>query len=231
MPGLPIVFVPGLLCTGRIYEHQILELGQKHPILAANHWSAPTMSEIAKQILAVAPEKFTLVGTSMGGYVSFEIMRQAPQRVARLVLMSTSAKPDTPERSEGRRQQVAGARKHGVRDVVKALYPKLVHPARHEDAALFSIFTDMADQLGIDAFARQIDAIIARADSRPTLAQIAIPALVIVGKDDTLILPAEGREIAAGINGARLEEVDHAGHMCMLEKPETVTKLLAEFLT
>jgi pimeloyl-ACP methyl ester carboxylesterase len=230
MPGLPIVLIPGLLCTGRIYEHQILELGQRHPILTANHWSAPSMAETAKQILAVAPEKFALAGTSMGGYAAFEIMRQAPQRVARLALISTSAKPDTPERSEGRRQQVASARKTGMREATKALYPKLVHPARHEDAALFSVFVDMAEQLGIDAFARQMDAIIGRADSRPTLAEIAIPTLVVVGKDDTLIVPSEGKEIAAGIKGARLEEIEHAGHMCMMERPEAVTKVLKDFL-
>jgi len=230
MAGVPVVFVPGLMCTGRIYQHQVESLADTHPVLLANHWSQPTMGEIAAQILGNAPDQFALVGTSMGGYVAFEIMRQAPERVVKLVLMSTSARPDTPERSEGRRKEVAGARKYGMRAGTRALWPKLVHPARHEDQALMSTFIEMAEGLGVDAFARQIDAIIGRVDSRPTLAAITAPTLVVVGADDALIPPDQGQEIAAAIKGARIAEVSHAGHMCMIERPEAVTALLRDFL-
>lgn len=230
MPGMPIVFIPGLMTTCRIYQHQIEDLGQRHPVLLANHWSAPTMREIATQILAVAPEKFALAGTSMGGYAALEIVRQAPNRVASLALMSTSAKPDAPERSKGRREQVAAARKaNNMRAGTKALWPKLVHPARHEDHPLLTMFIEMAEQLGVDAFDRQIEAIISREDSRPLLSTIKIPTLVVIGKDDALIPPDDGKEIAAGIPGAKLEEIENAGHMCMTERPEAVTKALVKF--
>ncbi|HEV7693840.1 MAG TPA: alpha/beta fold hydrolase [Hyphomonadaceae bacterium] len=231
MPGLPIVFVPGLMVTARIYEHQALELGQRHPVLFANHWSHGSMAEIARAILGAAPPRFALAGMSMGGYVALEIMRRAPERVDRLVLMSTSAKPDTPERSEDRRSQVAAAKSAGnMRAWAKALYPKLVHPARHEDLPLLTAFIDMAEQLGVEAFARQIEAIIGRADSRPLLSEIRIPTLVIAGKDDRLITPDNSEEIAKGIPGAKLELVEHCGHMGMIERPETYTKLLTGFL-
>lgn len=230
MSGLPIVFIPGLMCTGRIYQHQAETLGQTRPVVLANHWSHDTMAGIAKSILDVAPDKFALAGTSMGGYAALEIMRQAPQRVAKLILMSTSAKPDAPERSADRRKQVEGARQYGLRAGTKALYPKLVHPARHEDAPMLSTFIEMAEQLGVEAFARQIEAIIGRADSRPALNTIAVPTLVIAGKDDALITPDNSEEIAAGIKDARLELVAHCGHMGMIERPETYTKLIADFL-
>jgi pimeloyl-ACP methyl ester carboxylesterase len=231
MPGLPIVFVPGLMCTGRIYEHQALRLGQKQPVLFANHWSHGSVAEIARSILEAAPERFALAGTSMGGYVAFEIMRQAPGRVVKLVLMSTSAKPDTPERSEGRRKAVAAAKAAGnMRAGTKTLYPQLVHPARHEDLALLGVFIDMAEELGVEAFAKQIEAIIGRPDSRPQLSQIKAPTLVIAGADDTLITPDNSEEIAGGIPGARFERVEHCGHMGMIEKPETYSKLLDAFL-
>jgi pimeloyl-ACP methyl ester carboxylesterase len=230
MAGLPIVFIPGLLCTGRIYEHQVQHLGQRHPVLLANHWSHASMAEIAKSILGIAPEKFALAGTSMGGYVAFEIMRQAPNRVAKLILLSTSARPDTPERSEGRRKQVAAVRENGVRTAIKTLWPNLVHPARHEDLPLLAVFNEMADELGPEAFAHQIDAIIGRADSRPTLPKITVPTLVIAGPEDKLITPDNSKEIADGIPGARLEMVQHCGHMGMIERPETYTRLLGEFV-
>jgi pimeloyl-ACP methyl ester carboxylesterase len=230
MAGLPIVFIPGLMCTGRIYQHQVEHLGQKHPVLLANHWSHDTMEGIAKSVLDAAPERFALVGTSMGGYAALEILRQAPERVTKLALMSTSAKPDTPERSKGRREQVEAARKTGMRAGTVALYPKLVHPARHEDAPLITTFIEMAEQLGVDAFARQIEAIIGRADSRPLLGDIKVPTLVIAGKDDQLITPDNSEEIASGIKGSRLELVEHCGHMGMIEKPESYTRLLEAFL-
>jgi len=227
----PIVFIPGLMCTACIYQHQIEELGQRHPVLLANHWSHATMKDVASSILKTAPDKFILAGTSMGGYAALEIIRQAPDRVEKLILMSTSAKADTPERSKGRREQVAAARKaNNMRDSTKALYPKLVHPARHEDQPLLTTFIEMAEQLGLDAFERQIEAIISREDSSSLLADIKIPTVVVVGKDDTLILPDEGREIAAGIKGARLVEIENAGHMCMIERPQAVTKALVEFV-
>ncbi len=230
MPGMPIVFIPGLMTTCRIYQHQIEDLGQRHPVLLANHWSASTMREVATQILAVAPEKFALAGTSMGGYAALEIVRQAPNRVTSLALLSTSAKPDTPERSEGRRQQVNASRKIGnMRIGTKMLFPKLVHPARHEDQPLLTTFIEMAEQLGVDAFDRQIEAIISREDSRPLLATIKVPTLVVVGKDDALIPPDDGREIADGIEGAKLVEIENAGHMCMTERPEAVTAELVKF--
>jgi len=231
MSGMPIVFVPGLLCTGRIYAHQAERLGARHPVLLAEHGSAPSMKAIAERILEVAPARFALVGSSMGGYVSFEILRQAPERVARLALFGTSAHPDSPERSAMRRQQVEAARTAGLRASSRALWSLLVHPARLEDFALLGVFIEMAEELGVDAFARQIDAIIGRADSRPTLAAISIPTLVVVGAEDCLIPPENSREIAAGIRGARLEELAHCGHMCTVERPETATALLEDFLS
>ena len=230
MPGLPIVFIPGLMCTGRIYQHQVETLGQTHPVLLANHWSHDSMAAIAKSILDVASETFALAGMSMGGYVALEIMRQAPGRVTKLILMSTSAKPDTPERSADRRKQVEGARKYGVRAGTKELYPKLVHPARHEDAPLLTTFFEMAEELGVDAFANQIEAIIGRPDSRPMLGKITAPTLVIAGKDDALITPENSEELANGIPGARLALIEHCGHMGMIERPETYTKLISGFL-
>jgi pimeloyl-ACP methyl ester carboxylesterase len=230
MSGLPIVFVPGLMCTGRIYQHQVEQLGQGRAVLLANHWSHDSMAAIAASILEAAPARFALAGTSMGGYVAFEILRQAPERVETLILMSTSARPDTPERSVGRRQQVAWARRNGIRAGTLSAYPPLVHPARHEDLSLRTTFIEMAEALGVDAFARQIEAIIGRPDSRADLPGIGIPTLVIVGADDQLIPPEHGQEIAAGIPGARFERVEHCGHMGMIELPETYTRLIGDFL-
>ncbi len=87
---LPIVLIPGLTCTPRLYAEQIPALWQFGPVTIADHTRDESMAAIARRILAAAPPRFALAGLSMGGFISFEIMRQAPERVAKLALLDTS---------------------------------------------------------------------------------------------------------------------------------------------
>ena len=108
---LPIVCVPGLACSPRLYAEQIPQLWTVGPVTIAQHQHHESMAAIARSILGAAPERFALIGLSMGGYVSFEILRQAPERVAKLALLDTSARPDAPEQTENRRAQISLAGK------------------------------------------------------------------------------------------------------------------------
>ena len=75
---LPVVLIPGLTCTARLYAEQIPALWQFGPVTIADHRRDASMAAIARRILAAAPPRFALAGLSMGGYIAFEIMRQAP---------------------------------------------------------------------------------------------------------------------------------------------------------
>src|SRR5690348_15369159 len=99
IPVLPLVLVPGLLCSARLYASQIAALWQFGPLTVADHRRDGTMEAIAKRILADAPPHFALAGLSMGGYIAFAILRMAPERVGKLALLDTSARPDTAEQS------------------------------------------------------------------------------------------------------------------------------------
>jgi pimeloyl-ACP methyl ester carboxylesterase len=228
--ALPIVLVPGLLATARLYARQIPALWRLGPVTVADHSRDDSMIAIARRILADAPPRFALAGLSMGGYVAFEIVRQAPERVARLALLDTSARPDAPETSERRRRQIALAQQGGLRHVADMQFPLLVHHARLDDEELQALVRLMADEIGAAAFVRQQTAIIGRADSRPDLATIACPTLVVVGDGDELIAPENSIEIADGIPGARLVTVAECGHLSTLERPEEVTEALMEWL-
>src|SRR5215213_405965 len=100
---LPTVLVPGMVCSARLYAGQIPALWQFGPVTVADHRQDETVEAIASRILGQAPPRFALAGLSMGGYVALAMIRQAPQRVARLALLDTSARPDTPQQSERRR--------------------------------------------------------------------------------------------------------------------------------
>jgi pimeloyl-ACP methyl ester carboxylesterase len=228
--ALPIMLVPGLLVTARLYAEQIPALWRLGPVTVADHTRDDSMAAIARRILADAPPRFALAGLSMGGYVAFEIVRQAPERVARLALLSTSARLDPPEITERRRRQIALAQEGRFRDVADMQFRLLVHRSRLEDEGLETLVRLMADETGAEAFVRQQTAIIGRADSRPDLARIACPTLVVVGDGDELIAPENSVEIAGGIPGARLVTIAECGHLSTLERPAQVTAALAEWL-
>jgi pimeloyl-ACP methyl ester carboxylesterase len=228
--SLPVVLIPGLLASPRLYAEQIPELWRFGPVTVADHTRDETMGAIARRILAAAPPRFALVGLSMGGYISFEIMRVAPERVLKLALLDTSARPDLPEQSETRRAQIADAKGGRLRDVLDRAFPSWVHPARRDDPALRALTVKMADEVGVEGYVRQQLANISRVDSRPTLASIRCPTLVLVGEQDGLTTPERAAEIANGISGARLVSVPDCGHMSAAEQPEKVTAALVDLL-
>jgi pimeloyl-ACP methyl ester carboxylesterase len=227
----PIVLVPGLLCTAEVFAPQSAALWPYGPVTIASTLEGATIAEMAAAILATAPPRFALAGISMGGYISFEIMRQAPERVAKLALLDTSARPDTPEQTAQRRIMIAEARTGDFRGLLAKFMGLLVHPARRQDPFLLDINSRMGLAVGVEGFARQNDAIIARADSRPSLAAIIVPTLVIVGDSDPLTPPDRSEEIAAAIPGARLVVIPQCGHESTLEQPDAVNRAMIEWIT
>ena len=227
---LPIVLIPGLLASARMYAAQIPQLWRVGPVLIVDHTRDDSMSGIARRILHVAPARFALVGLSMGGYIAFELLRQAPERIAKVALLDTSARADAAEQSAMRRAQMTLASQGRLAEVVEQQFPRLVHRERRADAVLRQVFTLMAEDVGAAGFIRQQTAILGRADSRPTLGSIRCPTLVLVGEGDELTPPERAAEIAAGIPAARLTTVPQCGHMSTLEQPDEVTRALLEWL-
>jgi pimeloyl-ACP methyl ester carboxylesterase len=227
---LAVVLVPGLLCSARLYAAQLPALWRFGPVTVADHTRDDSMAGLAQRILASAPPRFALVGLSMGGYICFEILRQARERVAKLALLDTMAQPDTPEVSAARRTQMRLAEAGRLEAVVENLLPRLVHPARRADAALRAVVAAMAVEVGAQGYLRQQRANIARPDSRATLHSIRCPVLVLVGEQDALTPPERADEIAAGIAGARLVRLPDCGHLSTLERPDEVTRALSAWL-
>ena len=144
MPApLPIVLVPGLNCSARLYADQVPALWRFGPVQVADHTRADSMDAIAADILAHAPPRFALAGLSMGGYIALTMLRQAPARVAKLALLDTSARPETSEQSQQRKPQIAFAQggDHFGRDFLRRNHlPKV-------DRAVF-VFVDAPTRAG-----------------------------------------------------------------------------------
>ncbi|HET8726890.1 MAG TPA: alpha/beta fold hydrolase [Alphaproteobacteria bacterium] len=227
---IPLLLLPGLLCDSALWAPQRAALADVAETSVADLTRHDSVRAMADSVLAAAPERFALAGLSMGGYVALEIMRQAPGRVDRLALLDTSARPDTDETAKRRRGLISLARMGRFKGVTPRLLPMLLHPDRLDDGPLTGTVMDMAERVGQAAFIRQQTAILGRPDSRPGLAAIACPTLVLCGRQDALTPLEMSEELAAGIPGADLVVVEDCGHLSTLEKPDGVTECLRAWL-
>jgi len=231
MPRPHVVLVPGLLCTRDLFRDQIAHLAPQAEIMVGDHTGHETMAEIAASILAAAPPRFSLAGLSMGGYIAMEMAMMAPDRIERLALLDTQARPDTPEIVARRLKLNEMARNGQLSAVSRDILLKLfIHPDRLSDERLVGRVIAMAEDTGTKVFLRQQAAILSRPDLRADLRAIACPTLVIVGDADALTPPDCAREIVAAIAGARLEIIPHCGHLTSMECPDAVNRLLDEWL-
>jgi len=229
--NLPTLLIPGLNCSARLYSNQLPDIWHIGPVSIAYHLNGDTIEAIAAEILASAPPKFTLVGFSFGGYLAFEILRKAPNRVARLVLIDTSARPDTPEQVERRKQRIAAAQQGRFSDSLENQFTFVVDNTRRNDKALWDAYYSMAMECGADAFIRHMRASIAREDSRPLLISIRVPTLVIVGENDILTPLETSQEIANSIRNAQLAVLPKTGHLTPLEQPQLLSRTLIDFFS
>lgn len=231
MEMIPLVLIPGLLCTGELWAPEIAGLSDLARITVADHGVADDMAGIARAILAAAPARFALAGLSMGGAIALAIMRQAPERVLKLALLDTTAAPDSEDIRNNRRFYIDLARSGRFDEITPDhLLQRLIHPDRLADGPLIEVILRMARDTGVEAFIRQESAILHRPDGRPGLGAIRCPTLVIVGDRDVITPLERAREIAGAIPNSGLEIIAGCGHLSTLERPGAVTDCLRAWL-
>jgi len=231
MSRIPLVLLPGLLCDAALWRAQLDGLRDVADMQVADLTQADTLADMAAFVLGRAPACFALAGLSMGGYLAFEVLRQAPTRVLRLALLDTSARADTQEQGRRRRLFV----NHAKRGKFKGVTPQLIHnwvspKSTARDPTLVATVEAMTNRVGADAFCRQQNAIMGRPDSRPGLAAIVCPTLVLCGREDESTPLALSQEMAADISGAQLRILDECGHLSTLEKPAETNDALRRWL-
>jgi pimeloyl-ACP methyl ester carboxylesterase len=225
-----LVFLPGLLCDHALWAHQAAHLAGTARIFVGDLTRDDSIKAMASRILEEAPDTFALAGLSMGGYVAQEIMRQEPERVERLALIDTQARPDTAEQVKTRQGLIRLAGLGKFKGVTPRLLPNLVHKDRLEDPAVRDVVLEMAARIGQEAFARQQTAIMGRQDSRGDLHAIRVPTVVMCGRQDILTPPELHQEMAEAIPGAKLVIIEVCGHLAPLEQPDAVTAVLRDWL-
>jgi pimeloyl-ACP methyl ester carboxylesterase len=230
MAAMPILMIPGLNATARVFEAEMETLYRFGAVMIGDHRDGASMREIAASILSNAPPRFVLGGFSMGGYIALEIMRQAAERVEKLLLIDTSARPDTPEAIEKRRAAIDLVKAGKLGLAAANAFPNVVHPSNADNAELKGIHIGMAQANGPEVYVNQQVAMIGRPDSRPDLPKIKVQTLVIIGEGDQVIPLDAAKEVADGIANAQLVIIEQAGHLALLEQPAQVNAALEGFL-
>jgi 3-oxoadipate enol-lactonase len=201
-----------------------------HRVLAPNlpgRQPETTFGAWAERVLGVVDGPFVPVGISMGGYLAFELWRQAKERIRALVLADTRAGPDTSEARAARDDQIRLLGEAGFDPFWEGLAPKLFAP--ETDSGLVDRARAIAADQPITGLVAALEALRDRADSQETLSEIDVPALVIVGEQDALTPPSESEAMAAALPRARLVKIPGAGHLTALERPEEFNKAVLDF--
>jgi pimeloyl-ACP methyl ester carboxylesterase len=170
-------------------------------------------------------------GLSMGGYVALAFARRHASRLAGLILADTRAEPDDAEGRANRDKTIAFARSHPASDVLDQMMPKLVSPetAINRPAVVDEVRVLGAAQKPL-ALVAALEAMRDRPDAMPLLAQIAVPTLILVGRDDALTPPTRSEAMAAQIPQAKVVTIVEAGHLSNLEQPELFNNAVRAFL-
>ncbi|MBI4787883.1 MAG: alpha/beta fold hydrolase [Chloroflexi bacterium] len=169
-------------------------------------------------------------GLSMGGYIAFAFYRKYPHRVRALVLADTRPQPDSAEAKKMRDANAALARDQGVGAVAERLLPKLLAPKTFESRPeVAKGARELMARQPVEGVVAQLMALRDRPDSTPTLAQISVPTLVIVGAEDALTPPKDSEMMRDAIRGARLVTIPDAAHLSNYEQPEQFNNAVREF--
>ncbi|MFN5350901.1 MAG: alpha/beta fold hydrolase [Polaromonas sp.] len=227
----PLVLLPGLMCDATFWQPLVDFL----PSQVVDYGDANSITAMAAAVLAVAPASFVLAGHSMGGRVALEVVRLAPERVQKIILMDTGYLPrqsgvagDTEK--AGRMALLDVAQQQGVRAMAQQWVKGMVHPDRLNDAPLIDAILTMMERKTADRFARQQHALLTRPDASPGLGALRIPTLLLCGRQDSWTNVAQHAAMQALVPHAQLSVIEDAGHMVLMERPEATFQVLHQFL-
>lgn len=242
--GPAVLFIHGFPLDHTIWEHQLAHLGGWRRIApdlrGMGQSDAPDLGyslatyadDLLALLTALGVDRAVLCGLSMGGYVAFEVLRRARERVCALILMDTRAEADSAEARKARDAASAQARDGGAAGIAASMLPRmLARDAATENPALVDRVRRMMEATPVAGILGALATLRDRPDSSALLpALTGIPSLVIVGQEDQLTPPALSQAMAGLLPDSRLVVVPGAGHLTPMERPEAVTRAVAEFL-
>jgi pimeloyl-ACP methyl ester carboxylesterase len=236
MAKIPLLLVPGVLCSPRLYAAQAAALSAEADIVVADWRKAPlsiwdTWESAARWVVQQMPaEKFALAGLSLGGMLAVEIMQFAADRVTKLALLDTGMRSQNEAERAVRRARIRLADEGHFELVLGMQMARFIPGYRLPDKKLVDEVMTMCGEIGVEIYKRQEELAAIRADRRPDLPKIKCPTIVVCGRDDAATPLFLSEEMAAAIKGSELIVVEQCGHLLTMEKPEETNAILRRWL-
>lgn len=237
MTKTPLLLVPGLLCSPRLYARQIAALSdiaeivvpdwREAPLSIFDSWQATTRWVIDR----MPPGPFALAGLSLGGMIAAEIMQVAAERVTRLAMLDTGVRGKNAAEQAVRRARIRLAEEGHFELVLGLQMSRFIPAYRLPDKELVDEVMAMCTETGVEIYKRQETLAVDRIDRRNDLARITCPTVVVCGRDDAATPLFLSEEIAAAIKGSELIVVENCGHLVTMEKPEETNAILRKWLS
>jgi pimeloyl-ACP methyl ester carboxylesterase len=181
---------------------------------------------MAQDILASCSGLLMVAGHSMGARVALEMVRQAPKRITKLVLLDTGMHPCKEGEEGPRRELVNLAYEKGMDALAERWLPPMVHPDRLDDQRLMDTLYSMVTRMTPELHERQITALLNRPDAESMISTIQCPTLLVVGRQDAWSPLSQHEDMRTRIPDANLKVIEEAGHFSPIERPMEVTNVL-----
>lgn len=225
-----LILLPGVGCNQVFWEHQIKHLSDVVDVKVILLDQQDNREHMILRVLDSAPERFSLAGHSLGGWVAQEVAAQAPHRIDKLFLMSTWAKA-TPEFWFAIHDWIARIRMGELESILDNEILPFVFPAeRLGDTALIAQHQKMKKSIGAEIYLWQLSAMAKNPDTFSLLHKIQAPTLLIHGRQDRNFSIAEQETMKREIPHAKLAIIEDCGHMTAMERPQAVTALMRSWL-
>lgn len=230
MARRPVVYLlPGLLCDDAVWTQQIKALSPRFELRVPDFRGMNCFQAMARKVLEGAPERFSVVGHSMGGRVAMELMHRVPGRIDKFVVMDLGVHPVQPGENEARMHLVRLAEEQGMEALAELWIPPMIARSRHGDSRLIADIRAMVLRSSPADYRRQIEAALKREDQSRYLPHIRHKALLVCGELDEWSPVAQHEEILRELPDAELAIIPRAGHMVTMEEPEEVNRVLLDW--
>ena len=237
MEKTPLLMVPGMICSPRLYTHQVAALAAGTQVVVPDWRQAPlsiwdSWDSAARWVVGHMPAgKFALAGLSLGGMLAVEIMQFAAERVTKLALLDSGVRGQNEAERAVRRARIRLADEGHFELVLGLQMSRFIPAYRLTDKKLVDEVMAMCGEIGVEIYKRQEELAAIRTDRRPDLPKIACPTVVVCGRDDAATPLFLSEEMAAAIKGSELIVVEQCGHLVTMEKPAETTAILRKWLS
>lgn len=230
MSNPTLVLVPGLLCDATVWQPVIDAFKKRLPVLVGDCSSQDSITQMAKDILDSADGDLFVAGHSMGGRVALEMVRLAPDRVAKLLLADTGVHPKREDEEAKRQVLVDLGNERGMGALAEKWLPPMVHPDRIDDGVLIGALTQMVERMSPKLHARQIKALLDRPDATSGLKDITCQTVLVAGRQDAWSPVEQHEAMLPHLRDARMKVIEDAGHFAPIERPSAFISVMEEWL-